>query len=139
MRNLGIFVRPRERLTNQARTNSYESPAKFYRRGKLFGLKKAKGSLATQLSVTRSDDMLRSLPSLTVSVYSFLIIFHGVLISLVGKCYVCSFFVILSFIHLAMFCMVSHVRLRSSKILNTARFLTTNLTLIDDFYQRAER
>ena len=89
--------------------------------------------------MTRSDDMLPSVPFLTVFVYSFLIIFHGVLISLVGKCYVCSFFVILSFIHLAMFCMVSHVRLRLSKILNTARFLRTNLTLMDDFYQLAER
>lgn len=83
--------------------------------------------------------MLRSLPSLTVSVYSFLIIFHGVLISFVGKCYVRSFFIILSLIHLAMFCMVWHVRLRLSKILNTARFVRTNLTLIDDFYQRDER
>ena len=78
--------------------------------------------------------MLQSLPFLTVCVYSFSIIFHGVLISLVGKCYVCSSFVVLSFIHLAMFCMVSHVRLRLSKILNTARFLRTNLNLIDDFY-----
>ena len=32
----------------------------------------------------------------------------------------------------------SHVRLRLSKILNTACFLRTNLALIDDFYQRAE-
>ena len=78
--------------------------------------------------------MLQSLPFLTVCVYSFSIIFYGVLISLVGKCYVCSFFVVLSFIHLAMFCMVSHVRLCLSKILNTARFLRRNLNLIDDFY-----
>ena len=78
--------------------------------------------------------MLQSLPFLTVCVYSFSIIFHGVLISLVGKCCVCSSFVVLSFIHLAMFCMVSHVRLRLSKILNTARFRRRNLNLIDDFY-----
>ena len=83
--------------------------------------------------------MLQSLPFLTVSVYIFLIIFHGVLISFVGKCYVHSFFIILSVIHLAMFCMVSHVRLRLSKILNNARFVRTNLTLMDDFYQRADR
>ena len=82
----------------------------------------------------RSDDMLQSLPFLTVCVYSFSIIFHGVLISLVGKCYMCSFFVLLSFIHLAVLCMVPHVRLRLSKILNTARFLRKNLNLIDDFY-----
>ena len=96
-------------------------------------MKKAWGSLATQASVTRSEDMLQSLPFLTVSVYSFSIIFHGVLISLVGECYVCSFFVILSFNHLAMLCMVSHVRLRLSKILNTARFPRTNLNLINCF------
>ena len=79
----------------------------------------------------RFDDMLRSLPFLTLSVYSFSLIFHSVLIPSVGKCCVFSFFAVLSDIHLAMLWLCMFVCVY-------AKFWTLR-TLTDVSYVRAER